>query len=142
MRNAVLICMLVSAIGAASGQTRSEFEVAAVKQLDEALQPGTSDLSFVGTSGKPFRIEGHRVRVRGTLRTLIADAYDVKEYQVMNAPKWAETLMFEIMATTPGDMVPTQDQVRPMLQSLLGRPVSGEASSGRQRTACLSPAAG
>ena len=69
MRNAVLICVLVSATDAASGQTRSEFEVATVKQLDGALQPGTSDLSFVGTSGKPFRIEGHRVRVRGTLRT-------------------------------------------------------------------------
>jgi uncharacterized protein (TIGR03435 family) len=119
MRITILICTLVSAIGAAYGQSRSEFEVASVKQLDEALQPGTSDLSFVGTSGKPFRIEGHRVRVRGTLRTLIADAYDVKGYQVMDAPKWADTLMFEIMATAPGDTAPTQDQVRPMLKSLL-----------------------
>jgi uncharacterized protein (TIGR03435 family) len=57
--------------------------------------------------------------VRGTLRALIADAYGVKEYQVSAAPQWADTLIYEITATTPGDAVATQDQVRPMLQSLL-----------------------
>jgi uncharacterized protein (TIGR03435 family) len=111
--------MLVSASGNAFGQSNSEFEVGSIKQLDQTLRPGTPDLSFVGTSGKPFRIEGHRVSVRGTLRALIADAYGIKEYQVLDAPGWADTLMFEITATTSGDESSTQDQVRPMLRSLL-----------------------
>jgi uncharacterized protein (TIGR03435 family) len=119
MRNIVLACILISASTAAYGQSTAEFEVASIKQLDESLRPGTADLSFVGTSGKPFKIEGRRVTVRGTLRALIADAYTVREYQVTAAPSWAETLRFEITATTPGDTVATQDQVRPMLQSLL-----------------------
>jgi uncharacterized protein (TIGR03435 family) len=119
MRITVLACLLIPACCAAYGQTAPEFEVASVKQLDESLRPGTPDLSFVGTSGKPFKIEGHRVTVRGTARELIADAYAVKDYQVTAAPGWADTLMYAITAATPGDAVATQDQVRPMLKSLL-----------------------
>jgi uncharacterized protein (TIGR03435 family) len=98
----------------------AQFDVALIKQLDQSLQPGQYDLSFVGTAGKPFRITGNRITVRGTLRTLVADAYNVKDYQVTGAPSWAESLLFVITAESPGDAVPTQDQVRPMLQALLG----------------------
>jgi uncharacterized protein (TIGR03435 family) len=119
MRKTVLACLLTMVCGVAYGQSTSEFEVASVKQLDQSLQPGTPDLSFVGKSGKPFRIEGHRVGVKGTLHGLIADAWGVKEYQVFDLPRWSDTLMYEVIATTPGDAVATQDQVRPMLQSLL-----------------------
>src|SRR5271170_2238029 len=96
----------------------SEFEVASVKQVEQ-LQPGQYDLSFVGTSGKPFKISGNRVTVRGTLRALIADAYNIKDYQISAAPTWAGTLLYTITAKAPGDAVPTQEQVRPMLQALL-----------------------
>ena len=58
----------------------SEFEVASVKQLDRSLQSGEYDLSFVGTSGKAFKISGNRVTVSGTLLALIADAYGIKDY--------------------------------------------------------------
>ena len=119
MRNTFLTCVFISAYCAAYGQTTPEFEVASVKQLNKSLESGTPDLSFVGTSGKPFRIEGHRVMVRGTLRAFIAAAYGVKDYQVFAAPPWADTLLYVIEAATPGDEVATQDQVRPMLQSLL-----------------------
>lgn len=119
MRYPVLASLLIAGCPLVYGQTRSEFEVASVKQLDQTVQPGRPDLSFVGTSGKPFHIAGHRVGVRGTLRALIADAYGLKQYQVSAAPQWADTLIYEITAETPGDAVATQDQVRPMLQSLL-----------------------
>jgi uncharacterized protein (TIGR03435 family) len=119
MRSTILACVFITVWGIAYGQMIPEFEVASVKQLDQTIQPGTADLSFVGTSGKPFKIEGNRVAIKGTLRALIAAAYSIKEYQVSGAPRWAETLMFAILAETPGDTVRTQDQVRPMLQSLL-----------------------
>jgi uncharacterized protein (TIGR03435 family) len=95
------------------------FEVASVKQLERSLQPGQYDLSFVGTSGKPFKIAGNRVAATGTLHTLIADAYGVKDYQISAAPSWADSLLYAIIAKTPGEAEPTQDEVRPMLQALL-----------------------
>lgn len=105
-----------------SGQPQSTpsaaFEVASVKQL-ESLRPGEYDLSFVGTSGKPFKIAGNRVTVRGTLHALIGDAYGIKNYQVSGLPSWADSLLFTITAETPGKAEPAQDEVRPMLQALL-----------------------
>jgi uncharacterized protein (TIGR03435 family) len=97
----------------------SEFDVASVKQLDQSLPPGQYDLSFVGTSGKPFKISGNRVTVGGTLRALIADAYGIKDYQISGTPAWAGNLVFTVTAKTPDDAVPSQEQVRPMLQALL-----------------------
>ena len=119
MRNTVLACILVPACSAAYGQATPEFEVASIKQLDRSLEPGRPDLSFVGTSGKLAKIAGNRVTLTGNLHTIIATAYGVKDYQVTAAPPWADTLMYTITATTPGDAVPTQEQIRPMLQSLL-----------------------
>jgi uncharacterized protein (TIGR03435 family) len=109
----------------ASGWAQAEFEVASVKQLDRSLQPGEYDLSFVGTSGKPFKISGNRVTVNGTLLALIEDAYGIKDYQISATPAWAGNLLYTITAEAPGtakapgDTVPTQEEVRPMLQALL-----------------------
>jgi uncharacterized protein (TIGR03435 family) len=119
MRNTVLACVFVSACCAAYGQTTPEFEVAVIKQLDRSLAPGESDLSFVGTSGKLAKIAGNRVTLTGTMHTIIATAYGVKDYQIAGAPSWAESLRYTITAETSGETVPTQEQVRPMLQSLL-----------------------
>ena len=107
------LCLTSRAIAA------PEFEVASVKQLDRSLQPGELDLSFVGTSGKPFKISGSRITIQGTLRALIAAAYGVKDYQISTAPGWADSLVFNVTAKTEGDAAPTQEQVRPMLQALL-----------------------
>jgi uncharacterized protein (TIGR03435 family) len=101
----------------AFGQAR--FDVASVKQLDQSLQPGQNDLSFVGTSGKLAKIAGNRVTLRGTLHTIIATAYGVKGYQITALPPWADSLLYSITATTGGDGSPTQEQIRPMFQSLL-----------------------
>lgn len=100
------------------------FEVASVKQLEQSLRPGEYDLSFVGTAGKPFKIAGNRVTVRGTLHALISDAYGVKNYQISGLPSWADSLLFTITATTAtattaGATEPNQDEVRPMLATLL-----------------------
>jgi uncharacterized protein (TIGR03435 family) len=90
MRHPLPASLLIAGCRLVCGQTSGEFDVASVKQLDQTVQPGRPDLSFVGTSGKPFHIAGRRVGVRGTLRALIADAYGVKEYQVSAAPQWAD----------------------------------------------------
>ena len=119
MRNTVLACGFVWACCAACGQTAAEFEVASVKQLDQSIAPGQNDLSFVGASGKLAKVSGNRVSLTGTLHTIIAAAYGVKSYQITGMPSWTDSLIFAITATTAGDTAPTQEQIRPMLQSLL-----------------------
>ncbi len=57
--------------------------------------------------------------MRGTLRALITAAYDIKDYQLSAAPSWAGVLVYDVLAKAPGDIAPTQDEVRPMFQSLL-----------------------
>lgn len=105
--------------GAAFGQPALQFEVASVKQLDQSIAPGQNDLSFVGASGKLAKISGNRVTLTGTLHTVITIAYGVKGYQITGLPSWADSSLFAIAATTPGDIPPTQEQLRPMFQSLL-----------------------
>jgi len=117
-------CAAIGLIGCASIGTAisapPEFEVASIKQLDpSAEKTGQLDLSFVGTSGKRFKITGNRVTITGTFRYLLAAAYDLKDYQVAGGPSWAGSLVYFVTAETAGDATPTQEQVRPMLQSLL-----------------------
>lgn len=95
------------------------FEVASVKQLEQSLQPGQYDLSFVGTAGRPFKIAGNRVTISGTVRALIEAAWDIKDYQILSLPAWADNLRYVVNAEAPGEAAPSQDEVRPMLQALL-----------------------
>ncbi len=113
----LIVCM--SAAPARAQVKTAEFEVASVKLLDQTVMPGRPDLSFVGTSGKIVKIAGNRITVNGTLRTLIAAAYGVKDYQVTAAPDWGESLIYAVVAKTAGDAEPTQEEIRPMLQSML-----------------------
>lgn len=114
----------IAVLSAQTPAPRPEFEVASVKQVvlpEREQHPDRSktDLSFVGTSGNPFKISGNRVSIQGTALALVTAAYDVQPYQVANAPGWADTLVYSIEAKTDGNNVPTAGMVRPMLQSLL-----------------------
>lgn len=120
----VLICCAGAAATFAQSRPAASaaFDVASVKLNKESVAPGQPDLSFVGAAGKPFKIAGNRVTVTGTLRALIRDAYSVKDYQVSGLPAWAESLRYTITATAPGSATgaaPTQEEVRPMLRTLL-----------------------
>jgi len=119
---AASIFLLVGAAPCAS--TRPEFEVASVKQVVRTNEPeragrSKTDLTFVGTSGNPFKTSGSRVTIQGTPLLLIAAAYNVQLYQIETAPAWADSLVYMVTAKAEGDSTPTTDQLRLMLQSLL-----------------------
>ncbi len=98
----------------------AEFEVASLKQIQLPGSPGNAqDLSFVGNGGVPFKIAGNRITLAGTLKRFIVAAYGVRDYQVMGVPAWADSVRFTLMAKSPGDGVPTTDEVRSMFQALL-----------------------
>ncbi len=84
------------------------FEVASIR-------PGNPDsrlLRALITPGGNLRAENV------TLRTLIEDAYQMKPFQLIGGPRWIDDDKFAVLAK--GEASATADQVRLMLQGLLG----------------------
>jgi uncharacterized protein (TIGR03435 family) len=86
------------------------FEVATVKQVE-------SD----GLRGRYIIMQGaDRFLVRDyTLKALIAAAYDLTPAAVLGGPAWIDSDHFDIVAVTPGHILPTHDEQMSMLRSLL-----------------------
>jgi uncharacterized protein (TIGR03435 family) len=106
-----------------SGPTTSAslaFEVASVKPHVFAR----GQFAF-GTAGveSDVRISGNRVTTQGLIGGLIMAAYKLRTFQVSGAPEWRNETgryqLYDIEARVPGDSVPTMDEVRKMLQTLL-----------------------
>jgi uncharacterized protein (TIGR03435 family) len=102
-----------------AASSKPEFEVASIKPLPQTRPPGQVDTSFVGHSGQRFKIAGNVVTINGPLRALTSAAYDIKDYQVTGIPGWGDSVIYAVTAKTPGEEIPTQEQVRPMFQALL-----------------------
>jgi uncharacterized protein (TIGR03435 family) len=96
------------------------FEVASVKPHVFAR----GQFAFgTANSESPVRISGNRISTQGLLAGLVMTAYKLRTFQVSGAPDWrnetGRNQLYDIEAKAPGDGVPTMDEVRKMLQSLL-----------------------
>lgn len=118
-----LAFLLIAA--SALAQSSPQFEVATVKQVDRREGEGPRKVSaqpqfaFLGKSGNLFQIAGNRVTITGSLHYLMQAAYGVKPWQITGLPPWAERQLYTVTAKTEGEAVATQEQVRPMMQTLL-----------------------
>jgi uncharacterized protein (TIGR03435 family) len=66
-----------------------------------------------------INISGGRLTVtNGSLKTLIRNAYDILGFQLAGEPRWLDTDMYDIVATTGNREIPP-DQLKPLLQNLL-----------------------
>ena len=86
------------------------------------LPPGAFGFGAGGGGGAGIHISGNRVTlVRNPLTRLVMAAYDVKDFQISGMPEWAGSRdqFYDITAKADGEGVPTLDQIRPMLQTLL-----------------------
>jgi uncharacterized protein (TIGR03435 family) len=95
----------------AFGQTEGklpEFEVASVKPAPPPTGPGLR----VRMGGDPGRIDYSNV----TLKDMIRQAYQVKEYQI-SAPDWFNSTRFDVVAKVPAKT--PKEQIPLMWQSLL-----------------------
>jgi uncharacterized protein (TIGR03435 family) len=111
MRVNVCAGLALLAAGAVFGQTPAAapaFEVASVKPAP----PPTPGSIKVQMGGDPGMVDYKNV----SLKTLIARAYRMKEYQI-SGPDWLETARFDILAKVPPNA--PKGQVPPMLQNLL-----------------------
>jgi len=84
------------------------FEAVSIK-----LHPEPVYVSRSSTSGTYASWEA------GTLRDLIAEAWNLKYYQVPDQPSWIASEHLDISARAPGNAAPPKDAFRQMLQTML-----------------------
>jgi uncharacterized protein (TIGR03435 family) len=93
------------------------FEVASVKPAAPPSANGRGMIMFRPPSGGPGTKDPGRISYPFiSLKNLLMNAYDVKNYQIAG-PGWLDTERFDINATMPLDT--TKEQFRMMLQNLL-----------------------
>ena len=112
-------CLVASTLCVLLGQppVLPAFEVASVKPHEFP-----AGFHVIGNGGT-IRISGNRVTILGNLMGLVMSAYNVRAFQVSGSPSWTDKLGrqqdYDINAKTEGDGVPSMDEVRRMLQTLL-----------------------
>jgi uncharacterized protein (TIGR03435 family) len=80
-----------------------------------AIKPSNSDLP-----GNYFLIQPRRLSIgRNSVRRMICWAYDIHPDQIIGAPRWINTELFDIVAIPDGDGQPSYRQYKLMLQKLL-----------------------
>jgi uncharacterized protein (TIGR03435 family) len=135
MVRSVAILLMEAVAAAQTGAPAPAFEVASVK-LFAPQAPGRFFVARTDVPASQFQISGTRVITRGNLMSLVAGAYRLERFQVSQSPdwtdKWATSEVYEIEARTPGDAIPTVEQVRQMMQTLLAERFQLKAS--RQTT--------
>ncbi len=85
-----------------------EFEAAAIRR-----HPGVSSNTNIRVSG------GRLTIVNASVKTLIRNAYGILSFQLVNEPRWLDSEMFDVSATTGSSEEITQEQMRVLLQTLL-----------------------
>jgi uncharacterized protein (TIGR03435 family) len=128
----IFAILLFEAVAAAqTAAPAPAFEVASVK-LNEYAGPGVR-LVRNGVISQ-FEISGTRVSTAGNLPMLVASAYGLERYQVSQSPdwneKWGNSEVYDIEARAPGDAIPTLEQVRRMVQTLLANRFRLKVSRG------------
>jgi uncharacterized protein (TIGR03435 family) len=99
----------------------TEFEVASIKLNTSSGLPPLNVVSRMGMRFVASAAKDGRYTLQGglatTLSALIQAAYDVKDFQILEAPSWVDSARYDVDARAPG--ATTFEQMRPMLQSLL-----------------------
>lgn len=90
-----------------------EFEAATVK----SSAPPEAGRGFMGLNGGPGTADPSQIKFTNLpLRTILANAYQVKRYQI-EGPGWIDTERYDIVARVPAGA--TADQAKAMMRNLL-----------------------
>ncbi len=107
-----LLTIATSGLFAQSPPTRpafAAFEVATIKPAD----PNSRGRYIGMQSVNRFYAKGF------TLQALVAAAYSLTPRAISGGPAWTESDLFDILASTPGDVQPNLDEQMAMLRKLL-----------------------
>jgi uncharacterized protein (TIGR03435 family) len=104
-----LLCIAATAQSPTPHPKFDAFEVATIKPADPSEQ-----CRYITMKGNDrFIAKAYN------LKLLIAAAYDVSPRTISGAPDWIESVHYDILAVTPGEVRPTRDQQMAMLRTLL-----------------------
>jgi len=92
----------------ARAQPSPAFEAASIHR-----NPGISLNTGMQVSG------GELTATNASLKTLIRNAYDILSFQLAGGPRWLDTEMFDIVATTGHPAKISADELQSLLQNLL-----------------------
>src|SRR5687768_12045678 len=106
---ALLTAMTIVSASAQSPPPALRFEVASVK-------PNKSGSVLVL---QPRAAPGRYQMLNLDVRTLIATAFNLPAYQIVNAPDWTQNEQFDITAQMPADVKPAAGVQAEMLRTLL-----------------------
>lgn len=106
------------AISASAAQTQAPaprpkfdaFEAATIKPVD----PGPRAGRYIVMQGTDTFLAKNY-----TLDLLVAAAYELNPRMILSGPSWAESVRYDIVARTPGEVRPTHEEQMQMLRSLL-----------------------
>jgi uncharacterized protein (TIGR03435 family) len=108
-------------LAAQSPAAEKRFDVASVKPSMSPYELGQQRAAGGAPNVIPFFgnqiLPGGRFRAMSTLKQLVTQAFDVKDYQVEGGPKWLTADYFEINASAGGDA--TTAEMNAMLKALL-----------------------
>jgi uncharacterized protein (TIGR03435 family) len=108
LRGATLALAALWALFGQSAVTPAKFEVASVKPVASESREGADYRTFPG---------GRLTMTNLTLKTILREAYGVKEFQLSGGPPWFDRDHFDIEAKAGGPA--TRAEMMPMLQALL-----------------------
>jgi uncharacterized protein (TIGR03435 family) len=86
------------------------FEAATIKPVEPDAKAGRY---IVMQSADTFVAKNY------SLALLIAAAYELNPHMILSVPSWADSIRYDIVARTPGEVRPTHEEQMQMLRSLL-----------------------
>ena len=125
----LLLSLAVTVPPLTAQQSTPAFEAASVKPGDTKASGGITDLKFF-----PERFAATNV----TLQQLIMAAYDLEGREVVGGPGWvtgAGAAIFDITAVAGSNV--GENQLKLMVRSLLGRPLSITVGTRDAKRHCL-----
>jgi uncharacterized protein (TIGR03435 family) len=109
MRRLAPIILAATAALSLYGQTAISFEVASIRP----------NLNGGADSIRTKDGDGRFTAINQSATMLILTAFDIRRFQLVGGPRWLDSDKFDIVAKTGGTGSITQEQIGPLLQSLL-----------------------
>jgi uncharacterized protein (TIGR03435 family) len=91
------------------GKTLPDFEVSSIR-IHTAAETETSTTVFPG---------GRMVAINLNVRKMLRNAFNVEDYQISEAPRWVDSLNYDVEAKMPPGIGFTKDDIPELLLSLL-----------------------
>jgi len=110
----------LKALAVTAGMTGLVLSVVAQGQSPPAFEVASIRRNLSGELNTRLNISGGRFTAsNASLKTLIRNAYNILSFQLAGGPRWLDTDMYDVVATTDSGEKISPDQLKLLLQNLL-----------------------